>query len=94
MTGAHPALALCCGEWTAPSAPGPRQFGAEGAPNGRYEEKVSYVGVHQRKCATETRVKVILMPVIESKLNARSADFQANATAMRALVDDLQARVS
>jgi len=34
------------------------------------------------------------MPVIESKLNARSADFQANATAMRALVDDLQARVS
>ena len=34
------------------------------------------------------------MPVIESKLNARSADFQANATAMRALVDDWQARVS
>ena len=30
------------------------------------------------------------MPVLESKLNPRSADFAANATAMRALVDDLQ----
>ncbi|MDO5691144.1 MAG: carboxyl transferase domain-containing protein [Pseudomonadota bacterium] len=33
------------------------------------------------------------MPVIETKLNARSADFQANADAMRALVDDLKAQV-
>ncbi len=33
------------------------------------------------------------MPVIESKLNARSAEFQANAGAMRALVDDLGAQV-
>ncbi|MCL1961697.1 MAG: hypothetical protein FWG56_08005 [Desulfovibrionaceae bacterium] len=33
------------------------------------------------------------MPVIQSKLNARSADFQANAEAMRRLVDDLTARV-
>ena len=32
------------------------------------------------------------MSKIETKLNARSADFQANATAMRALVDDLQAQ--
>ena len=34
------------------------------------------------------------MPVIQSKLNARSADFQANAKAMRALVDDLTAQVA
>ncbi|WOP15153.1 carboxyl transferase domain-containing protein [Ottowia sp. SB7-C50] len=33
------------------------------------------------------------MPTIETKLNARSADFQANAAAMRALVDDLKAQV-
>jgi len=33
------------------------------------------------------------MPILESKLNARSADFQANASAMRALVDDLNAQV-
>ena len=33
------------------------------------------------------------MPVIQSKLNPRSADFQANAEAMRRLVDDLTARV-
>ncbi len=33
------------------------------------------------------------MPVIESKLNPRSADFQANAGAMRTLVDDLKERV-
>ena len=33
------------------------------------------------------------MPVIETKLNTRSADFQANADAMRALVDDLKAQV-
>ena len=31
---------------------------------------------------------------IESQLNPRSADFQANAAAMRALVDDLQAQVA
>ncbi len=34
------------------------------------------------------------MPVLETKLNARSADFVANATAMRALVDDLNAKVN
>ena len=34
------------------------------------------------------------MPVLETKLNARSADFQANANAMRALVDDLQLQVA
>ena len=34
------------------------------------------------------------MPVLETKLNARSADFQANAAAMRALVQDLEARVA
>ena len=34
------------------------------------------------------------MPVLETKLNARSADFVANAAAMRALVDDLNAKVS
>ena len=34
------------------------------------------------------------MPVLESKLNARSADFQVNATAMRALVDDLSLQVA
>ncbi len=33
------------------------------------------------------------MPAIETKLNPRSADFQANATAMRALVDDLKVQV-
>ena len=31
------------------------------------------------------------MPVIESKLNTRSAEFVANAAAMQALVDDLRA---
>jgi 3-methylcrotonyl-CoA carboxylase beta subunit len=34
------------------------------------------------------------MPVLETKLNARSADFQANAAAMRAAVDDLKARIA
>ena len=34
------------------------------------------------------------MPLLESKLNPRSADFQANATAMRALVADLQVQVT
>ncbi len=34
------------------------------------------------------------MPVLETKLNARSADFQANAAAMRALVEDLKAQVA
>ncbi len=34
------------------------------------------------------------MPVLETKLNARSADFVANAAAMRALVDDLNAKVN
>ncbi|MDO5626633.1 MAG: carboxyl transferase domain-containing protein, partial [Pseudomonadota bacterium] len=33
------------------------------------------------------------MPTIETKLNARSADFAANAAAMQALVDDLKAQV-
>ena len=34
------------------------------------------------------------MPVLESKLNARSADFQANAAAMRAMVDDLRVQLA
>ncbi len=34
------------------------------------------------------------MPILETKLNARSADFQANAMAMRSLVDDLNAQVT
>jgi len=34
------------------------------------------------------------MPVLETKLNARSADFQANAAAMRKVVDDLRAKVA
>ncbi|MEJ7928683.1 carboxyl transferase domain-containing protein [Ramlibacter sp. AN1015] len=34
------------------------------------------------------------MPQLESQLNARSAQFQANAAAMRALVDDLNAQVA
>ena len=34
------------------------------------------------------------MPVLETKLNPRSADFQASASAMRALVDDLAARIT
>ena len=34
------------------------------------------------------------MPVLETNLNARSADFQANAAAMRALVDDLNAQLA
>jgi len=33
------------------------------------------------------------MPVLETKLNARSADFVSNATAMRALVADLNVRI-
>ena len=34
------------------------------------------------------------MPVLETKLNARSADFVANAAAMQALVDDLNIKVN
>ena len=34
------------------------------------------------------------MTVLDTKLNARSADFMANATAMRALVDDLNAQMA
>jgi 3-methylcrotonyl-CoA carboxylase beta subunit len=34
------------------------------------------------------------MPVLETKLNPRSADFQANAAAMRSVVDDLKARIA
>ena len=34
------------------------------------------------------------MSVLETKLNARSADFQANAAAMRTLVDDLAEKVA
>jgi 3-methylcrotonyl-CoA carboxylase beta subunit len=34
------------------------------------------------------------MSVLETKLNARSAEFQANAVAMRAVVDDLNAQVA
>lgn len=34
------------------------------------------------------------MPVLETQLNARSADFQANAAAMRAQVEDLNAQVA
>ncbi len=33
------------------------------------------------------------MTTLKSQLNPRSADFQANATAMGALVDDLHAKV-
>jgi 3-methylcrotonyl-CoA carboxylase beta subunit len=33
------------------------------------------------------------MPALETQLNSRSADFQANAAAMRALVDDLNAQI-
>ena len=34
------------------------------------------------------------MPALETQLNARSADFQANAAAMQALVDDLRLQVA
>ena len=34
------------------------------------------------------------MTILESKLNVRSAEFQANAAAMRAVVDDLKARLA
>jgi 3-methylcrotonyl-CoA carboxylase beta subunit len=34
------------------------------------------------------------MPVLQTHLNARSADFQANAVAMRTVVDDLRARIA
>ncbi|APW39878.1 methylcrotonoyl-CoA carboxylase [Rhodoferax koreense] len=34
------------------------------------------------------------MPILETQLNARSADFQANAAAMRALVDDLRTKLA
>ena len=33
------------------------------------------------------------MTILDTKLNARSADFQANAAAMRAVVDDLKAQI-
>ena len=33
------------------------------------------------------------MPVLETKLNARSAEFQANAAVLRAAVDDLNAKL-
>ena len=34
------------------------------------------------------------MPALASKLSPRSEDFKANAAAMRALVDDLNARLA
>src|ERR1035437_6821865 len=34
------------------------------------------------------------MPILETKLNARSADFAANAAAMRALVQDLHVQLA
>jgi 3-methylcrotonyl-CoA carboxylase beta subunit len=34
------------------------------------------------------------MPILESKLNARSAEFQANAAAMRVVVEDLRAKLA
>ena len=34
------------------------------------------------------------MPALETQLNARTADFQANALAMRAVVDDLQRQIA
>ncbi len=34
------------------------------------------------------------MPILQSKLNARSAEFQANAAAMRSLVDDLNLQLA
>lgn len=34
------------------------------------------------------------MSVLETQLNPRSADFQANAAAMKALVDDLQLQLA
>ena len=34
------------------------------------------------------------MPILDTQLNARSADFQANAQAMRSVVDDLQAQLA
>src|ERR1043165_8417171 len=34
------------------------------------------------------------MPVLASKLNPRTEDFKANAAAMRALVDDLNAKLA
>jgi hypothetical protein len=38
------------------------------------------------------RISGNAMPALETKLNARSADFQANAAAMQAQVDDLNAQ--
>ena len=34
------------------------------------------------------------MPMLETKLNARSGEFQANAAAMRLVVEDLRAKVA
>ena len=34
------------------------------------------------------------MPVLETKLNARSAEFQANAAVLRAAVDDLNLKLN
>ena len=34
------------------------------------------------------------MAVLQTKLNSRAQDFKANATAMRALVDDLNAKLA
>ncbi len=34
------------------------------------------------------------MPILETKLNARSSDFQRNTQAMRALVVDLQVQIA
>ena len=34
------------------------------------------------------------MPILESKLNTRSADFEANAGAMQTLISDLQVKMA
>jgi 3-methylcrotonyl-CoA carboxylase beta subunit len=46
-----------------------------------------------QKFAETSEKSVVDMPVIESKLNPRSADFVANAQAMRGLVDDLRSKL-
>ena len=52
------------------------------------------IGVKVRLMRGRWRRCEEFMPVLATQLNARSADFQANAAAMRALVDDLHVQLA
>src|SRR5207237_3341172 len=75
--------------------------GAGGAAGGHAARLGQVAGFATRRAPTRRRASLKLRPqqetsvtVLESQLNPRSAEFQANAAAMQALVTDLDAQVA